>query len=80
MQGAIPLVSVVIPLYNKEKYIRRAIQSVFIQNVENLEIIVINDGSTDKGREVVEEINDQRIRLINQRNHGVSFSRNIAAG
>jgi glycosyltransferase involved in cell wall biosynthesis len=68
--------SVVIPLYNKALHIERAIQSVLHQTKQDFEIIVINDGSTDKGREIVENIHDARLRLINQPNQGVSVARN----
>ena len=69
-------ISVVIPLYNKEQYIVRALQSIFAQTVNNYEVIVVDDGSTDKGPDIVEEINDPRARLIKQRNGGVSAARN----
>jgi glycosyltransferase involved in cell wall biosynthesis len=71
-----PKISVVMPLYNKEKEVKRAIQSVLNQTVSDFELIVVNDGSTDKGPEVVQNINDPRIRLINQTNAGVSAARN----
>lgn len=69
-------VSVVIPLYNKEHYIERAISSVINQKIQDIEIIIINDGSTDQGPEVVRSIDDSRIHLINQKNSGVSSARN----
>lgn len=69
-------VSVIIPLYNKEKHIRRALESVLSQTVQEFEIIVVNDGSTDKGSNIVLEFNDPRIHLINQPNKGVSAARN----
>ena len=70
------MISVVIPLYNKEKYIKRAIESVLNQTFQKFEIIVVNDGSTDKSAEIVQNIKDPRIRLINQKNAGVSAARN----
>jgi len=70
------MISVVIPLYNKEKYIKRAIESVLNQTFQNFEIIVVNDGSTDRSAEVVKNIKDPRIKLINQKNAGVSAARN----
>ncbi|MFZ2498255.1 glycosyltransferase family 2 protein [Methanosarcina sp.] len=70
------LVSVVIPLYNKGLHIRRTLNSVLAQKVQNFEIIVVDDGSTDKGAEVVKSFIDSRIRLIQQENAGVSSARN----
>lgn len=68
--------SIVIPLYNKEQTIATTIQSILSQTFKMFEIIVINDGSTDGCVEVVENINDSRIRLIHQENQGVSVARN----
>lgn len=68
--------SVIIPLYNKEPHIKRALDSVINQTVQDFEIIVVNDGSTDKSADVVKTFSDARIRLINQKNAGVSVARN----
>lgn len=68
--------SVVIPLYNKSNHITRAIKSVLNQTYSNFEIIVINDGSTDDSLEKAESIEDDRIRIIDQKNAGVSVARN----
>jgi glycosyltransferase involved in cell wall biosynthesis len=74
-----PLISVVIPLYNKEPHIKRAIDSVLAQRVQDFEIIIVDDGSTDKSSEVVKSFTDSRIRLIQQKNQGVSATRNRGA-
>ena len=66
----------VIPLYNKGLHIKRAIDSVLNQTFQNFEIIIIDDGSTDEGVEVVRGCMDHRIRLIQQKNKGVSTARN----
>ena len=71
------MISVVIPLYNKEKYIKETICKVLNQTYQNFEIIIINDGSKDKGPDIVSEINDQRVKLFNKENGGVSSARNI---
>jgi glycosyltransferase involved in cell wall biosynthesis len=68
--------SVVIPLYNKEATVERALRSVFRQTVQDFEIVIVNDGSTDNGARVVEAIGDSRVRLIHQENQGVSVARN----
>lgn len=68
--------SVVIPAYNAAAYIHNAIGSVLSQTVTDLEILVIDDGSTDRTREVVGAIGDERIRYIYQPNGGVSAARN----
>lgn len=64
------------PLYNKEREVRRAIESVLSQTFKNFELIVINDGSTDKGPDIVRAIKDPRIIVIDQHNSGVSAARN----
>lgn len=68
--------SIVIPLYNKEKTIGRALRSVVNQTEQSFEVIVVNDGSTDNSTFVVSSFNDHRFRLINQENRGVSEARN----
>lgn len=75
-----PLFSVIIPLFNKAPYIRRAIDSVLSQTVQDFEIIVVNDGSTDGGEEIVAKYLDSRIILVNQENGGVSVARNTGIG
>lgn len=69
-------ISIVIPLYNKEQYIKRALCSVYNQTVQDFEVIVVDDGSTDRGAEVVKSFYDARFRLISQENAGVSVARN----
>ena len=72
----VPKVSAVIPLYNKGPYIARALNSVLAQTFRDFEVIVVDDGSTDNGAEVVRSFIDPRIRLIQQENRGVSVARN----
>lgn len=68
--------SVVIPLYNKELSIKDTIVSVLNQKFKDFELLIINDGSTDKSLDIVKTIKDQRIRIIDQKNQGVSSARN----
>lgn len=69
--------SVVIPLYNKELSIVNTINSVLAQTNQNFEVIVVDDGSTDSSAKQVRGIDDSRIKLIQQKNQGVSAARNL---
>lgn len=69
-------VSVIIPLYNKEKYIARAIKSVLGQTYKEFELVVVDDGSTDQGPRIVKAITDSRLKLIQQDNSGPGAARN----
>ena len=70
------LVSVVIPLFNKGSYIVRCLESVASQTFTDVEVIVVNDGSTDNGAELAESFPDDRVRLISQANRGPGHARN----
>ncbi len=70
------LISVIIPLFNKEISVTHAIQSVLNQTYTNFELIIVDDGSTDSSLKVVNLIKDSRIRLYNKSNGGVSSARN----
>lgn len=72
------LVTVILPIYNKEKDIKKSVESILSQTHTNLEIILVNDGSTDNSLEICKkmEIRDQRIKVISQKNQGVSVARN----
>ncbi|MGG7034336.1 MAG: glycosyltransferase family 2 protein [Flavobacterium sp.] len=69
--------SVIIPLYNKEHFIENTIKSVLNQTFSDFEIIIINDGSTDKSEEKVKGFNDSRISYFSKENGGVSSARNM---
>lgn len=71
-------VSVVLCVYNEEKYVRKAIDSVLSQTLEDFELIIVNDGSTDDTLNIVSSYDDSRIRVINQENIGLGASRNRA--
>ena len=69
-------VSVIIPLYNKAPYVRRALDSAAAQTFRDFELIVVDDGSTDEGARVVEDYGDGRVRLVRQPNAGPGAARN----
>lgn len=71
-----PVVAITIPLYNKGKYIARALNSIFAQTYQDFEIIVVDDGSTDCGPDIVSRYTDPRLRLIRQANAGPGAARN----
>lgn len=69
-------ISVIIPVYNLESKISRCLTSVVNQTYKNLDIIVVDDGSTDNTVQIVRNFNDPRIRIIQKENHGISSARN----
>jgi glycosyltransferase involved in cell wall biosynthesis len=71
-----PKVTIIIPLYNKAAYIKRALDSVLAQTFTDFELLVIDDGSTDGGGEIVHRCGDARVRLIRQENAGPAHARN----
>ena len=73
-----PFVSLIIPAYNAEKYLRRCLNSAMEQTFQDMEILVVNDGSTDSTLEICREYErmDGRFRVIDKENTGVSDSRN----
>ena len=73
------LISVIVPVYNVEEILPYSLQSIINQKFDNLEIIVINDGSTDGSQKICDEYakKDRRIKVINQKNQGLSVARNV---
>lgn len=73
-----PLVTVFIPVYNCEDYIGECLDSILGQTYENIEVLLVNDGSTDRSVEVINAYSDPRIRLIeNEKNMGIPYTRNV---
>ena len=75
-----PEISIIIPIYNREKHLEKCIRSVIEQDFENIEIICVNDGSEDKSLEILESLQkeDERIVIVNKKNGGSSSARNAA--
>lgn len=73
------LISIIVPIYNAEHYLSKTINSIINQSYRNIEIILVNDGSTDESKKICEAYVkfDNRIRLINKQNGGVSSARNL---
>lgn len=74
------LVSVIVPIFNTELYLSDCIKSILTQSHKNIEVILVNDGSTDSSGEIADKFakNDNRIKIIHQANKGVSCARNVA--
>lgn len=74
-----PLVSIIVPVYNVEKYLEKCIESIINQSYKNIEIILVDDGSQDKSSKICDEykLKDNRIITIHKKNGGVSTARNI---
>lgn len=68
--------SIVIPLYNKEKHIKRAMDSVLQQTYKDFELVVVDDGSTDSSYKIASSVKDPRVKILSKKNGGVSSARN----
>lgn len=72
-----PEVSIIVPVYNKELYIKNCIERILNQSYKNFELIIIDDGSTDEGKFIVDKFSsDDRVKVVHQSNQGVSCARN----
>lgn len=73
-----PLISIIVPTYNVEKYIRTCIESILAQTYRNIEVIIVNDGSTDQSLAVISDLicSHHNVKVINQKNQGLSVARN----
>lgn len=72
------LVSVIMPAHNAETYVGEAVRSVLEQTHRDLELIIVDDGSTDRTAELIDALTDPRVKVIHQRNRGTSNARNTA--
>lgn len=70
-------ISVIVPIYNQELYLKRCIDSILKQSFQNLDIILVDDGSTDSSLQICKSIKDERVRVYHQTNSGVSVARNM---
>ncbi|QQR86124.1 MAG: glycosyltransferase family 2 protein [Flavobacteriales bacterium] len=73
-----PRVSVIMPLYNAAPFVEEAVRSVLDQSITDLELVVVDDGSTDRSAQVVAGMGDARVKLIRQENRGVAHALNAA--
>ena len=71
-------ISVILPVFNAEKYIKQSVESVLNQTFDDFELIVVNDGSTDSTSDILKSFADSRIKIINQSNQGPGAARNHA--
>lgn len=69
------LISVIIPMYNASRFIKQCVKSILKQTYKNFELLIINDGSTDNSLDICRRFNDQRIKIINQKNTGCEYAR-----
>ena len=73
-----PQISIVMPVYNGEKYIKKTIESILSQSYSNFELLIIDDCGNDESIKIVRSTNDKRIRIIsNEQNRGIAYSRNV---
>lgn len=72
-----PMISVILPVYNCEKYIGNAIESVLNQTFTDFELIIVNDGSTDNTLNIIKEFDDSRIKLISQENRALGLQETL---
>ena len=70
-------ISIIVPAYNAEKYIEKCIESLIHQTKEELEFIIVNDGSTDHTEEIVKKYKDKRIKYFKNKNQGIGKTRNF---
>lgn len=74
-----PKISIIVPVFNVENNLHRCIDSILIQTFKDFEVLLIDDGSTDKSGKICDEyaFNDNRVKVFHKRNGGVSSARNV---
>lgn len=74
-----PSISIIVPIWNTEKYLRRCLDSLINQTKKDIEIVCVNDGSPDNSLDIIKEyvVKDSRIKLVDQKNQGVAVARNV---
>lgn len=79
MNSTNPTISIIIPIYNTEKYLRRCLDSIVAQTYKDFECILVDDGSTDGSGEICDEytVKDSRFKAFHNKNHGVGYARNF---
>ena len=73
-----PYFSIIVPVYNVERYLKRCIETIIVQEFQDFEVIIIDDGSTDNSSKICDELskNDERIKVIHKKNEGLGMARN----
>ena len=79
MRNKTPSISVIVPIYNSDKYLQRCIDSILSQDFEDFELLLIDDGSTDNSGDICDKYaeKDMRVRVFHKKNGGVSSARNL---
>lgn len=70
-------ISIIVPIYNSERYIERLIKSVLMQNYENYELILIDDGSTDNSYDIIKKYENENVKILTKKNEGVGITRKL---
>ena len=73
-----PKFSIIVPVYNTEKYLNRCLESIEKQTLDDYEVIIVNDGSTDNSKSIIDKyLSNNKFKCINKENGGLSDARNV---